>query len=318
MARIYAVLLMFATAVLCSTAYASCGSTFCTINTGETALGPWVKPGWRFDLHAEYIDQDTLRSGTKKVDPSGEPDEHDEIRTINRNLVALVDYSWTETWGVSVLLPWVNRYHKHIFNDPIEGPEPEKWDFSELGDMRVVGRYQFPNQPDSDHFVGLRFGLKLPTGSTDVTNSEGELAERSLQPGTGTTDVVLGAYYSTPFGPDRTSWFVEAGVVAPLDSHDNFKPGIHTTFNVGLNYAFAEKVSASLQLNLSHKGRDSGAEAEPQDSGSDQAFISPGLSVEIGRTARLYGFVQFPIYQDVNGTQLTADRAYALGWAQVF
>ena len=45
-------------------------------------------------------------------------------------------------------------------------------------------------------FFGLSFGLKLPTGEFDVRNAMGALAERSLQPGTGTTDLLLGAFYS--------------------------------------------------------------------------------------------------------------------------
>ena len=35
-------------------------------------------------------------------------------------------------------------------------------------------------------------------------------------------------------------------------------------------------------------------------------FVSPGLSWNFSRDAQLYGFVQLPIYQAVNGVQLTA------------
>ncbi len=89
---------LLATLALCATtmpAQASCGSAFCTLNTNEDALGPWVKPGLRLDLRAEYVRQDTLRSGTHKVDAAGEPDTHDEVHTLNRNFVASLDYSWS-------------------------------------------------------------------------------------------------------------------------------------------------------------------------------------------------------------------------------
>jgi hypothetical protein len=299
-------------------AHASCGGAFCTINTNQDALGPWVKPGLRMDLRTEYVRQDALRSGKDKVEPAGEPDTHDEVRTLNRNVLAALDYSWSEHWGVSVQVPWVSRFHEHIFNDPVDGSMPEQWRFQKLGDIRVVGRYQFAGLPNNDHAAGVQFGLKLPTGTTTVRNSEGERAERTLQPGTGTTDLVLGAYYNAPLGYGNSSWFVQAMVVSSLNSDEDFKPGRHLTLSTGLNYALNDSVSALLQLNLSHKSRDSGDQAEPEDSGSRQAFLSPGLSVALGRDARLYGFVQVPIYQNVNGTQLTAERAFVVGWGQVF
>ena len=47
------------------------------------------------------------------------------------------------------------------------------------------------------HRDDFTFGLKLPTGKYDVTNDEGEQAERTLQPGTGTTDLLLGYYWNS-------------------------------------------------------------------------------------------------------------------------
>lgn len=317
-ARHLSILLVLVVLPAASIAHASCGGAFCTINTNEDALGPWVKPGWRMDLRAEYVRQDTLRAGRSRVTPAGEPDSHDEVRTLNRNLLASFDYSWSAEWGVSAQLPWVSRFHEHIHNDPVDGPTPEQWRFQKLGDIRVIGRYQFLGLPEHDRAAGVQFGLKLPTGSTTVSNDESERAERTLQPGTGTTDLVLGAYYNTPRGRDNFSWFVQAMAVSPLNNHEDFRPGLHLTLSTGLNYALSDNVNALLQFNLSHKARDRGAQAEPDDSGSRQAFLSPGLSVAVSRRARLYGFVQVPIYQYVNGTQLTADHAFIAGWGQVF
>jgi hypothetical protein len=310
--------LTFIALLSASSAHASCGGAFCTINTSEDALGPWVKPGWRMDLRAEYVEQDTLRSGSAKIAPAGEPDTHDEVRTLNRNFLASLDYSWNAAWGVSAQVPWVSRFHEHIHNDPVDGPASEQWRFEKFGDVRIVGRYQFMGLPDHAHAAGVQFGLKLPTGSTTVNNSDGERAERTLQPGTGTTDLVLGTYYNTPRGRDKLSWFAQAMAVSPLNSHEDFRPGLHLTLSTGLNYVLNDSMNGLLQLNLSHKARDRGAQAEPDDSGSRQAFISPGLSIALNQHTRIYGFVQLPVYQSVNGAQLTADRAFVIGGGQVF
>ena len=42
-------------------------------------------------------------------------------------------------------------------------------------------------------------------------------------------------------------------------------------------------------------------------------FLSPGLSYAFTRTVQAYGFVQLPVYQDVNGVQLVARHAFVAG-----
>jgi hypothetical protein len=73
-----------------------------------------------------------------------------------------------------------------------------------------------------------------------------------------------------------------------------------------------------LQLNLQHKAKDSGSNAEPQDSGGHSVNLSPGFSYRIASGTQVYGFVQKPIYQYVNGAQLTADWSIAIGVSTQF
>ena len=50
--------------------------------------------------------------------------------------------------------------------------------FTQLGDVRLTGRWQRAFGADADHasYVGATFGLKLPTGKFDITNGDGEPA----------------------------------------------------------------------------------------------------------------------------------------------
>jgi hypothetical protein len=68
-----------------------------------------------------------------------------------------------------------------------------------------------------------------------------------------------------------------------------------------------------LQANAVFKGRDSGPNAEPDDSGQRQLFVSPGMSWNATRDMQVYAFVQLPLYQAVNGVQLTADWSALAG-----
>ncbi len=68
-----------------------------------------------------------------------------------------------------------------------------------------------------------------------------------------------------------------------------------------------------VQLNALHRSKDSGLQAEPDDTGGKFLFISPGASYAITKTFQVYGFVQKPIYQNVNGVQLTANWSAVIG-----
>jgi hypothetical protein len=309
----------FAAFALPLAAHASCGAAFCMVNTGWSAQGAWTEPGTRFDLRYEYIDQDQPMSGKDKVGVGQVPRHHDEVSTLNQNLVATLDHGFGANWGVNVSLPVVKREHEHIHNH-MGAQLPESWEFTALGDVRVLGRYQFAPRQDGDrHSVwGLNFGVKLPTGKFDERNDEGSLAERTLQPGSGTTDALLGAYFSQQLPLRNLSWFGQALYQAPLNERADFKPGDRLGLDVGMRYEAGERVGLMLQLNFLQRGKDKGAQAEPEDSGGTFAFVSPGASWNLGKDLQVYGFVQVPIYQKVNGVQLTADYAVVVGLSTRF
>src|SRR5206468_11885413 len=145
-----------------------------------------------------------------------------------RNIVGSMDLGVAPGWGVNVSVPWVDRYHLHIpHDDPGDAGEPETWNFRKLGDMRVQARHEVfadIDDPKIMQSAGFTAGVKLPTGSIDVVNADGERAERTLQPGTGTTDFVGGAWWHLDT-INGHSWFVQAQVQLPMNSRESYKPG---------------------------------------------------------------------------------------------
>jgi len=150
----------------------------------------------------------------------------------------------------------------------------------------------------------------LPTGPHDVTNAQGVVAERSLQPGTGATSGVLGLYanYATHEGP---IWFAQLQFQGAMASADDFRPGNQLLLTGGVSWPVTDNVALLGQLNALWRGRDSGANAEPEESGGRSLFFSPGLSYTVSPQIQLYAFAQLPLYRYVNGTQL------AVNWAAV-
>lgn len=301
-------------ALVATNAQANCGSSFCAINTDWNVQGVYADPGARAELRYEYLKQDRLRSGRDKMPRGQSGEHHDELSTINQALFATVDYNFASGFGMSAVIPMIDREHEHIHNH-LGTPIPEEWNYTRLGDIRLTGRYQFDvgRNPEHQHLFGVMLGVKLPTGATDITNDDGDAAERSLQPGTGTTDPLIGAYYQMHFPAHGLSLFTQATYAWALNDHDEFKPGKRVTFDAGVRYALTYRVSLLLQLNTQWKGRDSGAQAEPDDSGGTFVFLSPGVSVNFGRTLQLFGLLQLPVYQNVNGLQLTSDWGATAG-----
>jgi hypothetical protein len=286
-------------------AAASCGATFCTLNGDWRALGVWNEPGLQADVRYDFIDQDRPRAGSKRVAVGQIPRLEDEVRTLNHNVLLDLAYNFSDGWGLSLQLPWVSRKHEHILNTQ-DGAEMEHWDISDLGDARITLR--MPLVKDSG--FGLSLGLKLPTGRTTATNSAGELAERTLQPGSGSTDTVLGLTYHSRPSHDAISWFGQTSWQHAVTTRDAYQPGDRYSLDVGGRYAFNQDWSGIVQANFQLRARDSGANAEPEDSGGRVLYISPGIA---GPNTQIYAFVQLPVYTYVDGVQLTVGKSLSVG-----
>lgn len=319
--KLRTVCLLLATAGAIGTpviAAASCGSAFCTVNTNWDVQGMATQAGaTRFDLRYEYINQNKLRAGTRHISADQDTGDVTEIKTVNRNWVATLDYAFDEKWGVSVVVPWVARDHGHIA-DPTGAATFEQWNFSELSDLRMVGRYQFASAAPGAGQAGVQLGLKLPTGDYRVANVDGAQAERTLQPGTGSTDLIVGAYYSRPSAMQEFGWFVHGDYQRALATRDGFRPGDQFALTGGVTYPVTQQISLLAQLNALHKDRDSGINAEPDLSGGNYVYLSPGASIAFGKNVQGYAFLQVPVYQNVRGVQLTADYAVVAGVSTQF
>lgn len=300
-------------AIIPNIGFASCGSAFCVLNTNWDIQGINSEPGRaKLDLRYEFIKQDQLRAGTRNISPADDTSDVTELKTINHNLLATLDYAISHQWVISAALPLVSRSHAHIA-DPTGAATLESWNLAKHGDTRVLGRYQFEQAAHTADNYGIQFGVKFPSGDSRVANADGTVAERALQPGTGSTDVIVGGYYSYYPSYQGMSWFAQALYQSAVSSKDGFRPGDQFSINAGMTYHLSDKTALLFQGNGLVKRGDSGINAEPNLSGGRYVFASPGLSYAAGKDTQVYGFLQLPLYQHVNGVQLVADKAVIVG-----
>jgi hypothetical protein len=303
----------------------ACATCGCTLNA-DAAMGYSAEAGWRLSLEYDYIHQDQLRSGTHTI--SAVPDGNElERETLNRYLTAGLSYSPTADWNLDLRVPYVMRTHSTYgaFDSTQPLNELSSSRSSSLGDVRLIGSYQglLPT-----HNLGLQLGVKLPTGKYGTAikfyggPNAGLPLDASLQPGTGSTDIIVGAYYYQAISQDldfTVNGQFQSAVRHHMDQPGNdYRPGNATTLSLGLRYEANPNWVPQVQANLLHKARDQGALADVQSTAGTVAYVSPGLTVAVSHRLHLFGFVQIPVYSNLYGYQLfprwtaSAGATYAL------
>ena len=138
-----------------------------------------------------------------------------------------------------------------------------------------------------------------------------------MQPGTGTTDAIVGLTYSASLNP---SWdyFVQGLFQAPLHARDDYRPGNGLNLNAGWRYLGLPSVQPQVQINVRHASRDTGAQADTANSGGTLLYVSPGVAVPLGNQTSVYGYVQLPLHQNVNGVQLVPRFTASIGLRHAF
>jgi len=326
----------------------ACASCGCSLNTDIGTQGMGSSQGWTFDLRYDNLNQNQLRSGTGTISQNqaantinpktGLPAEVEGF-TQNNYVTASLDYNNGETWGATVVLPYIMRSHMTYGQDTDPGdglgyPTGANGYSSQangFGDMKIIGRYfGFAEQKD----WGIQFGVKLPTGSnnqTAVGNSGSIVAvDPGLQLGTGSTDAIIGVY---KFGiiPKTEDWGYFGNVqyqatvkptnvpstIAAINAAggvgNSYRPGNALNINVGTNYQGWDKWVPTLQFNYLYKTADSGTAADTWSTGGTLLYATPGILYKLTDQTQVYANVQLPVYQNLNGIQLAPSFIASMG-----
>jgi hypothetical protein len=311
--------------------FASCGSATCPLDLN--ALNRPAAGGFSLDLSFEYIDQSHPRIGTHSAHVGELHDEHhDEVRTVNRSTSLLLRYAVSDRLQFSLALPFINRSHEHLASNHTHATDvtamhntiPENWNFHGAGDLMLQGRYALMERGATESLWATG-GIKLPTGAHDRANDDGELAEPSIQPGTGSTDFVVGLSYEKGFLRSTAAQgsmgsvamiplFVSATYRRNGHGTEDFRAGNEWQLSTGTAYPMTTHLEALGQLNVRRKSRDFTSELNGLDpfTGGTFVYASPGLRWS-GKRGALYALVQLPLYRDVNGIQLTSNYNFVMG-----
>jgi hypothetical protein len=301
-----------------SLAEASCGSSNCTLIRGSQA-GLANEGRFVIDLSYRYIRQDNAKKGSgsfsgnvdvSKVEfESGmiEPAHHREFKTINELAQFDISYGITEKLTVSVSVPFLNdRHHEHI--DGLPGTLADPAEFtnqdgsSGFGDITLMAKYAVWQTTKHQLIAGA--GVKFGTGEYKLLNSEGEINEPTIMPGTGSTDAILSALYNFSIIPNKLGVFASASHRFTTENSLDYEFGDSTFIDAGVSYRLNEKITLITQINTRISRRDEFLGMDVPNTGVTFINVTPGVVLAASENVSLYTHVQLPVYQRVNEVNL--------------
>jgi hypothetical protein len=243
-----------------------------------------------------YLKYDYMNQSRNWGEWNSAPADLNEDREIRTNFfTAGIQEMFDRTWGVGLEVPVWDRY----FRTTNEEGNPASVSHMSMGDARILGRY---TGVEEDMSTGLLLGVKLPTGSFTQSGFD-----RDTQIGTGTTDLLLGAYR---MGQEKQwGWYAQALWQHAFGERDGYRPGDGFDASVGMHYDGWLDVTGlvpGVQIAGSVHGIDSGENAMPDDTGYNRLYLAPGIQFVASRQFALYADLRLPLVTHVRGNQLVA------------
>jgi hypothetical protein len=169
---------------------------YCMLSQGLSPLQTSTGVGVRLDVR--YTVLGDLYDGNNKLDNN--PDNKETFLTTQ----VTGFYAITPELTALLVVPYAKKTMRE-FEEATS--EIMTGDATALGDISLLGRYTFLTRHalDSTAVLAGQLGVKFPTGATDKKNDAGEFMDAHIQPGTGSTDVLLGLNGSYAVGRSTLS-----------------------------------------------------------------------------------------------------------------
>ena len=266
------------------------------------------------DVRYDYVDQNRRNN-----------DAHAHFFAVHRNVTTTLETNLGgQVWSLAI--PRVDRTIRTNIVPTLLNPNPvnTSQDVNGLGDVALSTRFKW-----SDYTVIA--GVKLPTGADDLTLN---VSRRYLQPGTGSTDLMLALRREYSADADHPWFFWQVGAQGAVAYDANFRPGTTLTGTLGARYDWTESLKFSLQTTAIRQFRDKNtmnaagftAYAEDLESAAFSTHIAAGLTYQLGAKTSAYLFYSTPLKNNnlsdrTNGTLVNpvhSSEIWSLGLSHSF
>jgi len=230
-----------------------------------------------------------------------------------------VAYGLKYNWTLGANLPFVERELK----ETVDGARRKRVS-SGIGDLTLFTFYKF-YQRDAFQYSeqAAVFGaLKLPTGRVDDRDSQGKRLAPKLQPGTGSTDFILGPIF-THRTSLRFAWHANLFYRINTEGTQDFRFGNKLTHNLAAEYRFVIRPETSLILEINGEYAAKAEKDGHRKSGTGGylLFLTPGIQGTVPYTERVLSWevaAQIPVVENLRGNQLSPGIRFVFGLRSLF
>ena len=294
---------------------------------------------WRFSWRYQHSDFDGYKDGSRNLSldevmfqPGLEPRTEKNFPVvpsfIDQDVHALgIGYVHNESLSFQAVVPYITQSTDHF--SVVPGYARFIIESEGIGDVALLGTYRFRETANAGWLLG--FGLSLPTGSIDEVGDTprapgDQQLPYSMQVGSGTFDIPLSVAYSRIAG--QFSWGGEISGRLRLGENDrNYRLGNRFTFSSWLQLNTIDWIRPSLEFSYEYSDKISGIDREitvpmafqfpapvtnPTMYGGRQANLVFGLAVPLGSGRQIDLDFGKPIYQSLNGPQVSEDYRLAV------
>lgn len=256
----------------------------------------------QMSLNYDYNHLNTLNSGTKTLN------DNSRLR-ITHSILLNSNYSITNRLSVEGLFTWVNQRRKisQFGNENLDQT-------SGIGDAVLLLKYHFPEILGNESNIGIGLGLKIPLGSSTETNDQGIILNADLQPGSNAWDMIYWTSFSKNFNfrPSLTvssrAIYRNTGTNNSYFENSSYKFG--NEFQGFISFSdqftlFKTLTSPSLSFKYRKARQDKINGFDLDNTGGNWVSIIPNFAINLTPNLTFSMKAELPIYNNVDGTQLT-------------
>lgn len=193
-----------------------------------------------------------------------------------------------------------------------------------IGDLNLLAKYNLYQEDFSDRTfrIAAKAGIQVPTGKIDEQDSIGVLP-RSLQRGKGSWNPNVGIVVTALHGRQGFN----AGLSYTLNTKANgYEFGDVIKYDLAYSYRLlpdvyheypAHQINGFLELNGIWSAKHKQNSSELDNTGGHELLLSPGIQY-VYYNYLIEASVQIPIVKALNGSQLSTEYAFNLGFRTLF
>jgi hypothetical protein len=278
--------------------------------------------GLQIDFSFRYTDMSTRLEGTQPTDEVIRPKVlletgslipgYHEDREGTESFLQL-DAAWGVASATTVFASLPVLTHKYYVIG--HGGTQTTYNVRGVGDLVVGARQALARRPG--RMLVASVGIQLPLGKSDIIDEyDSSILDPTLQPGTGSGDVITALQWST-VAPGRTEISLAGTYQINTTNRYDYRFANQAIAAVTVSRPLGQ-FTPSLQVKLFNQGRsDLGTTSVPS-TGATIVYVNAGLRYRSAEGVGIYGNVLVPAYRRMNDAQLAPRISILFGLSKAF